>query len=133
MVAGGLGILVVAAIALSGGESASMVATQFMSGLAVGDLETVLRTSTISDMDAETQRKVWKDSLERGRYYRFRWKYTAESPQSADATSILLAVERNVAMSSYDENFQIPCRKIDGKWKVDVRSLSRQLYPFLPR
>jgi hypothetical protein len=37
----------------------------------------------------------------------------------------------NVNITS--KRFQIPVVKINGEWKVDARSLTRQAYPALPR
>ncbi len=34
---------------------------------------------------------------------------------------------------AYEEKFELPLVKKDGKWKVEVLGLDRRLYPGLPR
>ena len=34
---------------------------------------------------------------------------------------------------SYPEFFELPMRKVDGQWKIEVGAIDRKMYPGLPR
>ena len=68
-----------------------------------------------------------------GKHYLFVYKVMGEQIQSDTQASVRLQVVRNLSSGAYEENFALPMEKHDGKWKVAVNELSREMYPGLPR
>lgn len=131
----------VAAVALVGvglfvaQESVTTVGSKFMDALARGDVNRLTEMSYISDLPKEEIRKRWEFAVNTAApYYRFTWQ-VAGATETADGTgSVRLKIVRNVESGGgYEENFQLPLLKTGEGWKVDVRGISREMYPGLPR
>jgi hypothetical protein len=137
LIVGLAAVFVVGALLLtlfSGGTPTGSGA-KFMNALANGDAEQLTELSHIDGRSEDQIRKGWEYAVKvAGPHYRFRWQVVSESKPSDDEAMVLLKVWRNaVRVDSYDERFQLPMLRIDGKWKVDVRGISREMYPGLPR
>lgn len=68
-------------------------------------------------------------------HYRFKYR-VAEAKEFANNTAtVKVKVNRNVGDGGFDyeENYELPMEKEDGKWKVHVQAVSREMFPFLPR
>jgi hypothetical protein len=128
-----LGVIIVGAMFL-GGESYTTAANRFMSSLAKGDVDELTKVSYIPDLSSEEIHKKWEESVRESEHYRFAWKSVADAQDSETKASVKLLVVRNAfGKSGYDENFGLSLVKVKGKWLVDVRSISRKMYPWLPR
>ncbi len=130
------GVVVVSGLLLMGRESLTAVGGRFMSALAKGDVNTLTKMSYLGDKSEEDIRKQWDFAVNHaGKYYQFGWRVTATSEAEPNVSgSVRLSVARNIGSgSSYEENFQLPVIMKNGMWKVDVRGISRELYPGLPR
>ncbi len=67
-----------------------------------------------------------------GKHYNFAWRITATSV-TGDTATVSLGVTRNFgSAASYEENYALPMKLVNGEWKVDVVQISRELYPGLP-
>lgn len=128
-------VLGIVAVFMSGGESARGAADRFMVALAKADVKTLADMSFYRpERPREQVEAEWKQTLEYGKYYRFIWQQRTEDRLGGDRARVGLAVVRNAAdENAYEENFNIDLVKVDGKWKVDVASISRDMYPGLPR
>jgi hypothetical protein len=128
-----VGILVLAAIMLTGGESPQSRGAAFMSALAEGDAKKLASLSYVEGMsDAEIEAE-WEETVSRSKYYRFMWRPLSMVQQDQEQAAMKMFMVRNPGPSSYEENFQISLQKVDGKWKVLPNTLSREAFPFLPR
>lgn len=135
VVLGLIGVVVIVVLFLIGGRSATSVAAEFMSALGKHD---VAKLTELSYMDGDTPeqvRKKWEYTTQvAAPYYRFKWQFLGESSAAPDTSAVRLWVWRDAqSPASYEEKFEIPMVKVDGKWKVDVRGLNRLMYPGLPR
>ena len=130
-----VGLVLVGFILLFGQESLTSVGARFMTALAKGDVDTLTKMSSLGDEPEDQIRKQWVFACNTaGKHYAFLWRITSSMEQERDKIgSVQMQVTRN-AMSpgGYDEGFQLPLIKKDGQWKVDVGSISRQMYPALP-
>ena len=120
---------------LSSQESLTTVASRFMSALSTGDVNTLTENSFLGSQSKEDIRKQWDYAVNGvSKYYRFTWRVTGSLKQSEDTGAVRLSVAKNAdGAGAYEENFALPLIKREGKWLVDVRNISRDMYPALPR
>jgi hypothetical protein len=66
--------------------------------------------------------------------YNFRWQFQYSAATGTDTEVVTVKMWKNADNpGSYDENFQVPLVKVDGRWKVDVYRMSSKFYPAIPR
>lgn len=131
-------VVIVAAIATmfaAAGESPTDAGARFMHALARQDADTLARMSFFNP--ARTPEEVladWKHTLKISKTYMFAWRIQSSSKPTGDRCSLVMGFTRDANNTmSYEETFPLELVKRDGKWLVDVRSLSRAMYPALPR
>jgi hypothetical protein len=116
-------------------ESVTTVGSRFMSALAKGDVNTLTEMTYLDGRGKEDVRKQWEFSVnEVGKHYRFAWKISSANESNGENAAVRLQVIRDLENpSAFEENFQLPLRKENGQWKVDVSNISRDMFPALPR
>lgn len=117
------------------GQSVSHVGVQFLDALARGDVDKLTDLSDIPGRSREEIRKEWDFAVNTaGKYYRFEWKLDEGNEISPGLGSVRCQIRRNADNpGSYDEKFELPMHKVDGKWKVAVAEVSADVFPALPR
>ncbi len=130
-------IVLVAAVVglfLLAGESPTGVGVKFLTSLAKGDTKTL---ADLSYMEGNTPQQVeekWKQTKDATKYWMFAFSVKNTTLQDSDSASLVLDWIKNASNpSAYGEEFELPMVKVDGKWKVDVRAISREMYPALPK
>ena len=131
----------VAAFALIGvgfyfaAESVGTVGSNFMDALARGDAAKLTELSYMDKLSKPEIRKKWDFTVTKAApYYRFAWRVASANATAENTAYVRLQVQRNVdGGGAYDEKFELPLVKTPEGWKVDVRAISRDLYPGLPR
>lgn len=119
---------------LLAGESPTGVGTKFLTALANGNAKTLAELSYMEGETPAEMEEAWKKTYEASKYWLFAYKVMGSTEQDANTASIRLEWVKNIANpSAYGEKFELPMVKVDGKWKVDVRAISRAMYPNLPR
>lgn len=116
-------------------ESPSVVASKFMSALAKGDVDGLTKWS-YSDRDTAELKKQWEYSVNvAGPFYIFAWQIRGDQIADDNHASVRLEVVRDADKpDAYPENFALPMVRVkDTGWRVDIRNVSRQMYPALPR
>lgn len=128
-------VILLGMIFLFGKESLTSVGTRFMSALARGDVDTLTKMSLVGDETPEQMHKEWDFAVNTaGKHYRFFWRITSELQADERSGSVRMQITRNAdTPGGYEEAFQLPLEKVNGEWKVDVRGISREMYPGLPR
>lgn len=130
-------VAVVAVIAgfVFSGQSVDTAGSRFMDALARGDVERLTSLSVIPGRSTEEVRKEWDFAVNRaGKFYRFGWQIAGADTTGPDRGYVRLKILRNIENpGSYEENFQLPMRKVDGAWKVAVAEISPEMFPALPR
>lgn len=123
------------AMALSSSESPMLAGSNFMEALANGDVEALTELSYSDDVSKEEIAEKWNyTSHVVGPHFNFSYQITGETRQSDDTAVVTMMYAKNAGMaSSYDEPYELPMHKVDGKWKVDIFSLPRNMFPGLPR
>ncbi len=116
-------------------QSLSNVGGQFMDALARGDVNKLTDLTYLGGEPSDQIQKKWEFATQvAGKHYSFRWAINSEVQIDPNDGTVRLQVERNAGSgSSYPENYELPMVKVDGKWKVDVNGISREMYPALPR
>lgn len=139
IVLGLVGLAVVLALFLFSGESPTTVANQFMIALANGDADELTRL-TYYKGDKERLREKWKYATTVvAPHYRFAWATRSYVQNGPDQVTVKMEVARDSGdpkrpnPASYPENFEMRLFKEGGRWKVDVGSMARNVYPGLPR
>lgn len=135
VVIGIAGVLAIVVLMFFSREAPESVASKFMSALAMGDSERLTELSYFPNQSKEELKKQWDFSTKvAGKNYLFVWKIKYAKQADDKTASVALDFTRNAASSmSYPENFQLPLVNDNGRWLVDVRSLSREMYPAMPR
>lgn len=129
-----VGAVAILFLLFSGGESASAVGVKFMEALARGDADELTQLSYHPDKSSEELKQEWEYTTQTvGKHYLFTYAVLGEQRQDEDQATVRLQVTRNLGSGSYEENFGLPMEKRDGKWRVVVNELSREMYPGLPR
>lgn len=132
-VIGFVGILAVVLFTRSGSSPAQRV-NEFFTALGKADMEGVLRSSTFGGLPDDEVRPKWQQCFDRTKYYRFALQIKETSYSNPEEATVAVDMFQNAANPNLgSKRFQIPVVKIDGEWKVDVRSMTRQAYPALPR
>lgn len=137
---GGFGVLLIVGLSFLGLDSPTSAAARFMGALARGDYKTVAATSEIvkrpnEDLEAARKRleEEWKFAIETaGKHYRFRYRLMGQIV-TGEKAAVNMQVWKNYSPNAYEENFDLPMVKDEGKWKVAVRGMSRKWYPAVPR
>ncbi len=115
-------------------ESLSTTASKFMDALARGDAETLTDLTYRGDFTREQILDQWKFSTQvAGKHYMFRWQILDEKQADEDQGTVQMFIWRNYGPGSYEERYGLELRKEEGKWKVDVSGIARNMYPGLPR
>lgn len=116
-------------------ESLTTVGNRFMTALQWGDVDTLTEMSDPGTSSKDEIRKEWDFAVHSaGRYYNFAYRVDSAVQNDDKSASVRLKVMRNVTNpGSYEENFQLPLVKVGNEWKVDIRGISREMYPGLPR
>lgn len=120
---------------LSGGESPTTAVNRFMTALARADVETLTRMSYLPGLEEADVRNQWDRSVNVvGPHYRFRWQTLTQTMSDSDRANVQIWVWRNaLSPGNFEEEFGVPLRRVDGEWKIDVRGISRGVFPGLPR
>jgi hypothetical protein len=132
-------ILVVVAVAavaifLLAGESPSGVASKFLIALARKDAKEVAALSYMGPIDEAEKVKRWQKTLEATKYWRFNYAITDTSQQDANNATVRMKwIKAADQGGAFEEKYELPMVKKDGNWKVDVRAISREMYPSLPQ
>jgi hypothetical protein len=127
-------LLVVALLAFSR-ESIATIGGRFMTALEAGDVDTLTKMSYLGNESQADMRRQWEFSVNTaGKYYLFSYRIVASRQMDASNASVTMQVLRESNKEgSYEEKFELPLVKVDNDWKVDVKGVSRELYPALPR
>jgi hypothetical protein len=134
LIGGFIALVFVAALSISFiKESPGTVAGKFLTALAKGDVDTLSKLTYGGTMSKEEVKKEWEFTLSVSKHYRFRWAVLVESIADDKSASVRTQVARNLGPNSYDENYGIPLVQEAGAWKVDVKGISRSIFPNLPR
>lgn len=119
-------------IAFSGVSPVS-VAGDFMTALAKGDTNKLTELTYQGQKSKDQIQKQWEFTVNKAApYYRFTWQMKDEHLMSDKEATVQLDLYRNLGPASYPEHFELPMQKVDGKWKVRVESINREMFPFLP-
>ncbi len=129
-----IGAVILVAMLFLGSESPSAAANKFMSALARRDVNTLTRYTYLGEAGKDEIQKKWEASTEIARYYRFSWQILGELQADEKTASVRMNVWRNVdSPSPYEDRYDLALIKVSGRWLVDVRGISREMYPALPR
>lgn len=128
-------LIVFVGVVFASKESLSSIGGRFMTALTKGDVDTLTKMTYLGTESPEQIRKKWDEAVNvAGRYYNFTYKVTAADTADANTGSVRLSIVRNANQpGSYEENFALPMIKVGDEWKVDVRSISHEMYPDIPR
>ena len=132
---GVFGALIVAFLLLFSKEGPEIVASKFMSALVEGNPDKLTALSYYPDGSKGGLREQWQFSTQvAGKLYVFAWKIKFAKQADENSAGVAMDVIRNAqSQMSYPENYQLPLVKHEGKWLVDVRSISREMYPAMPK
>ena len=127
------GVLAVIAMFFFTGESATTAGARFMAALSDRKVDTLTDMSYVEGASREEIEKAWKKCTDANMYYRFMYDLKgADSPKNDEAL-VRVALLKNVTSTSYEEVYTLKMFKKSGGWKIDVATLNRDIYPWLPR
>lgn len=116
-------------------ESSASIAARFMDALSAGDSKVLSEMTYLGDDTPEELRKQWDFAVNTaGKHYVFVYRIVGSNQPSEDSANVRVQVVRNAYRSgAYEEAYTIPLVKVGDEWKVDVKGISREMYPGLPR
>ena len=131
-------VMVVASLFLAK-EDPTATGGQFMDALARHDVDKLTELTLIDSADPqhiEADKKHLHDEWDfcvnvAGEHYPFIWKVTNSNTAADGHASVTLEITK-ITNNSYPEKFELPLEKVNGKWLVDVRGISRLMFPALP-
>lgn len=127
-------LVAVLALFLLAGESPRGVASRFLTALARGDTKTLAELSYLEGNTPAQIEAKWKQTHEFSKYWVFAYGIKGVRDQDPDHSTVTLGWVKNASGSSaYEEKYELPMVRKDGKWLVDVRAISREMYPSLPQ
>ena len=131
---GALGLIAIPVIMVMLGQSPQSAANEFMQALAAGDVETLTELSHLPDPSRPVSDQ-WKDTFDLyAKNYVFGYEMgSTEKMGPNDAVVKVTVVEFRGPEMHENDTANLPLKKVDGKWKVDLRDLTRTFFPGLPR
>jgi hypothetical protein len=128
-----LAIVTVAIFILSAKQDSEInAASRFLVALGKADAKTL---TELSYMDGDTEEEIrakWDKTLSYSKHYLFVWSIQRSFVQGDEATVTLKFFKDAGKSTTFEEKLEIPLKRVNGKWKVDVRGISREAYPSLP-
>ena len=118
---------------LVGGETPATSAGRFLHALGTDDRNTLTELSYMGDQSPADTRKEWDQTMATTRHFLFAWRIESDSENGNNGIVKIGFVKDPTFKGAFEEEYEIPMVKVGGKWKVDVRGISREMYPALPR
>ena len=120
-------------------EGPAAVGGQFMDALARRDVDKLTELTYIQSTDPkeiEGERKrihdQWDFSVNvAGQHFPFLWRATSSSSSTDTSATVTVMFTRGTP-DGYEEKYELPLEKVNGKWFVNVSSISRAMFPALP-
>ncbi len=99
------------------------------------NIDQLSKMSMMSGLTDEQIRKKWDFTLNQAEKYYVFFYHIEGGSQSSDTTgSVKVRMIHDADKpGSYDELCELPMVKVKDAWKVDVRGMSRDFMPGLPR
>ena len=128
-------LVAILALAFLAGPSAGSTAGDFLRALQAGNVDRLTELSNVPKGEEAKLRKQWEFCIHAATpYYNFLWRSSFTKKITDEAEVVHIKLFKNADKpGSYDEDFEIPMVKVDGRWKVDIYRLTSKLYPALPR
>jgi hypothetical protein len=128
-------VMAAAVIFIFGRNSPTQTVIKFMNALVKGDVKTLTNLTYARDASQESISKQWDFAVNTaGTFYNFAYAVKDERhPDDNDATVDVTVVRDFGKKSSFPAEYSIALVKVNGEWKVDVASMSHEIYPALPR
>jgi hypothetical protein len=127
-------VIVATVMFFAAAEGPTSIASRFLTALGTADSKTLAELSYMGDQPEAETKKQWDKTLELSRHFLFAWRILGDSTPTPDTAVVRVSFVKNAReKDAYEEPIELPLVKDKGKWKVDVRSISRELYPALPR
>lgn len=120
---------------VSSGDTPEAAGSKFMSALLNADADTLTKLSYMEGLSPEQIHQRWDYTLNRAApHYRFVYNIDTSVRTGEQSAALKITFTRNVGQKdSSAENYQLPLVKVGNEWKVDVRSMNREMFPGLPR
>lgn len=120
-------------------EDPSNVGSQFMDALARHDVDRLTALSYVGKDDpaaVEAEKKRFHEAWDfcvntAGQHFLFTWKISNSTIATDNHASVTVMVTK-AGPAAYEEKYELPMEKENGKWVVDVGSISREMFPGLP-
>jgi len=133
VIAGILAVLMLVVLLFTTAEDPTSKAQKFMTALGDGDAKKLAEYTTSGNHDQKTLETLWAKSVKDAEFYRFRFKILGTQMANSNQAQVRMHVRQSADPTEVEENFQLDLQKVDGKWKVRLEGISRDMYPFLPR
>jgi len=135
MLASIFSVVLVTLILIFSRESLSTVGARFMDALERHDVNKLTAMSMMNGKTEDQIRKEWDYTVNTaGRYYQFAYSVEGGTQSGPNLGSVKIRIIKDIDKpGSYDELVELPMVRVNDDWKVDVRSMSHELFPGLPR
>lgn len=130
---GALGLIAIASLLFFAKESPETAAVQFMDALARKDVDRLVQLSFL-DSPTTPLKQQWDECVNiYAKHFNFVWELKTSLRNSADRATVRVEYYKfQGAAAGLEGPFELPLIEIDGEWKVDLSSLSKEFFPALP-
>jgi len=134
IVIGVIGIVVIPIVLFLLGQSPEAAAKEFMTALGTGDVDKLTEMTYLPDPESDIKEQ-WKTTFETSAHnYVFGWQFGTTQKDDPDRAVVRVIITEFRGPETHEnDQSNIPMIRKDGKWLVDIRSLSRTFFPGLPR
>jgi len=129
-----LGVIAIPIILFLLGQSPEAAAKEFMAALAKGDVDKLTEMTYLPEPESDIKSQ-WKHTFETSaRNYVFGWQFGSTEKDGSDRAVVRVTITEFRGPETHgNDEANLPLIRKDGKWMVDMRSLSRSFFPGLPR
>lgn len=116
------------------GDTPSAGAARFMKALAAGDVDQLTENSFLDGLSEQELKQQWtttvKDYLP---HFLFLYTFTTEETNSDKLATVKMRYRPELDNDSgYERNLGVQLELVNGRWKVDIGSIDREIVPALP-
>jgi hypothetical protein len=129
------GLAAIFVLVFLSGVSPQRAGEEFMVALAKKDVRKLVEMSYLPNPSAPLESQ-WEDCVNgKARNFMFMWVWEegTSRPTNDEAVLRLHLIEFRGATQDATDTYELPLIKRDGRWKVDLRGLTRKFFPDLPK
>ncbi len=127
------GLIAIAALFFFAKASPESAAVEFLDALAKKDVNKLVELSFV-ESSRDNLKQQWEDCVNKyAKHFNFVWDIKGSQKTASDRATIRVEYYKfQGAAAGLEGPFEVPMVEKNGKWMVDLSSLSKDFFPALP-